>query len=526
MGFPAFERLAMEAEDRLWLSFRIFDPTTRLRFATEIGETWIDLLRHRLREGVAVRVLLSDFDPIVGPELHEQSARSAAALSRLTHDGDIETMIVRHEARVGKGVRFGLWLPAARELERQRKAMNAMAPDERADTFAHRPGSWKYLRTNESGRIVWRLLRLPRLFPATFHQKIAVADHRSAVIGGLDIDERRFDDPAHDRAGKDTWHDVALAVTGDVVADISRHIGMCWNQNRLRMKALRREQSRHAPPGGVELPSEPRPLEMPDAADAADKAKGIRLLRTISGQKRRAGFQFSPRTLVREIEQAHIEAIHAARRSIYIETQFFRSQSIAEALAEAARRIPDVSLVMILPAAPELIAFEETLRLPERMGEYLQSECLDTVRDAFGSRAAVLSPVRPVASASDGRDQLHGAEIVYVHSKVLIVDDSRCIVGSANLNGRSMRWDTEAAVEVRERKTVRDLRRSIVEHWLPDHPEPELFQLDRMAAVWASLAHENLRSAPKHRRGFLVPHDPQPAKDVGRNLPGVPDELV
>ncbi len=181
---------------------------------------------------------------------------------------------------------------------------------------------------------------------------------------------------------------------------------------------------------------------------------------------------------------------------------------------------------MILPAAPELIAFEEKLRLPERMGEYLQSECLATIQDAFGPRAAVLSPVRPVASASTGRDQLHDAEIVYLHSKVLIADDTSFIVGSANLNGRSMKWDTEAAVECRDVEHVRCLRRAVLEHWLPEAPEQTFFELNGMAQVWTKLADTNASRAPEQRRGFLVPYDPKPAKEVGIPVPGMPDEVV
>ena len=525
-GFPRLERLALEARDHLWLSFRVFDPNTRLRLATEIGETWEDLLRHLLRNGVSVRVLLSDFDPVVGPELHEGSARSAALFSRLEVEGDIQTMMVRHEARVGKSFRFGLWLPAARALEQQRKAMNDMSAAARADTFAHRPGIWRYLRMNRDGRLVWRLWRLPRLFPATFHQKVAVMDHRAAIVGGLDIDERRFDDPSHERAADETWHDVSLHVTGDVVADISHHIASCWNQNRLRMKALRREQSRHAPPNGMHLTAPLRPLDLPKTGDAVDQPQGIRLLRTISVQKRRVGLRFSPETSVCEIEQAHVQAIRSAQKTIYIETQFLRSKTIADALAGAARRNPTVNLVLILPAAPEEIAFENNLRLTERMGEYVQAQCLKTVQDAFGARAAILSPVRPVSSTSKDRDTLHGAEIVYVHSKVLIVDDVRCIVGSANLNGRSMRWDTEAAVECTDSAAVRALRRAVLKHWLPDGAHQDFCELEDMARHWAELAHCNARRAPERRKGFLVPHDPRPAEQVGMAVPFVPDALV
>ena len=525
-GFPAFERLAMDAKDHLWLSFRIFDPTTRLTLEATVGDTWLDLIRHRLQDGVSVRVLLSDFDPIVGPDLHEGSVRAAVALGALASEGDIETMVVRHEARVGKGIRFGLWLPIMRELARQRKEMNALPLDDRSDVFAHRPGIWRYLRQRRDRRIAWRPLRLPRLYPATFHQKIAVADHRAAIIGGLDIDERRFDNPTHDREASETWHDVALHVTGDIVTDISHHIASGWNENRLRMRAMRRVQSRHAPPNGVDLSLPTNPLSVVEIPKAETALQGIRLLRTISVQKRRVGLRFSPKTAVNEIEQAHIEAIQSARNAIYIETQFFRSRTIADALTRVAVSNPSVNLVMILPAAPELIAFKEKFGLPERMGEFLQSECLSIVHEAFGPRAAILSPVRQVASASDGRDQLYDAEIIYVHSKVLIIDDNRSIVGSANLNGRSMKWDTEAAVECTQTASVRALRRVALAHWLPDSPRSSYFNLTDMAVTWTGLADENALRSPDQRKGFLVPHNPQPAKEVGMRVPGIPGELV
>ncbi len=525
-GFPAFERLAFEAREHLWMSFRVFDPLTRLRGLTGIGENWLDLLRHRLRSGVRIRVLLTDFDPIAAPELHEASIRSAIALNGLGDEGDIEVMVVRHEARVGKDMRLGLWLPVVRELEKQRAALNALPPEVRAEVFLHRPGIWRHLRQAADGRIGWRMPRLPRLFPATLHQKVAVADHKVAIIGGLDIDERRYDDPEHDREACETWQDIAVRVSGCIAGDISHHVASCWNRNRLRVQALDREQARHAPPQATAPTARIGRIEGGGQSDCGAVRPGVRLLRTLSAQKRRVGLRFAPATMVNEIEQAHIAAIGAARHAIYAETQYFRSKIIAEALARAALNNPNVNLVMILPAAPEEIAFEDQLRLPERMGEYLQSECLSTVLDAFGPRASVLSPVRQVEGTSRSRDQLHGAEIIYVHSKVLIIDESLCIVGSANLNGRSMRWDTEAAVECTDPGSVRALRRAVLEHWLPETPAQVFFGVAEMAATWGELARRNAGRAPGQRAGFLVPHDPTPGRQAGLPLPGVPDELV
>lgn len=527
MGFPALERLAMGARRDLWLAFRVFDPLTKTREQVEFGANWLELLQHRLRAGVAVRVLLADFDPIGAPQLHQATWRSASLLKDLETEGQIEILPVRHKARLGRGLRLGLWPAAAIELERQRREMNATGRDERAAVLAGRPGLWRYLKADEDGRIRWRMLRLPRLFPATLHQKMAVADGSVAMLGGLDIDERRFDDPLHQRAAHDTWHDISVVVDGPVATDIARHFGDVWNANRLRMAALRREQLPKAPRNAVPFPTPVGKVTLPDAPKTDGRHEGtIRFLRTLSDQGPRYGFQFSPVTRVHEIEDAHLEAIKTAKDSIYIETQYFRSKTIAKALARAGRECPDLNLVMVLPAAPDDIAFDKKSGISERYGEYLQAKCLGIVLDAFDKRAVILSPVRPVASKSSARDTLHGAQIVYVHSKIMAIDATRAIVGSANLNGRSLRWDTETALICHDAPSVQELRKAALCHWMIGETDPALLATKGMAGAWRALARRNMRCLPEDRESFVVLHDLDPAREMGRALPGVPEELV
>ncbi|MEO1689718.1 MAG: phospholipase D-like domain-containing protein, partial [Pseudomonadota bacterium] len=189
------------------------------------------------------------------------------------------------------------------------------------------------------------------------------------------------------------------------------------------------------------------------------------------------------------LERAHLALIAGASRLLYIETQFLRSRAIAAALAEAARARPDLGLILILPAAPEAVAFDGRRGLPERWGERLQAEAVTRVAEAFGPRAAIVSPVRRVEAetgdesgieradgradgrgadgrGADGREAddraaLGRAEIIYVHSKVLIADDAAAIIGSANLNGRSLRWDTEAGVAFADPTFAAELRRKL-----------------------------------------------------------------
>ena len=330
-GYPALEKLALDARHTLWLAFRVFDPDTAL-CSDEAGPgTWRDLLERKLAEGVSVRLLLSDFDPIGAPELHEMTWRSVERLRPLASRGDIEVLPVRHEARVGKGLRFGLWAMAARAIETQRKELNKAGKDEGARIFRLRPGLWRYLRQNATGRFRWRSLLLPRLFPATLHHKIAVADGAAAIIGGLDVNDRRYDDPDHDRPAEETWHDASVLVDGPIAGDIARHIARIWNDNRIRMAALRREQLRYAPDSAATRDRPVTKLEAPDPAPQTAKTGGIQLLRTLSKQARRTGLQLSPKEYLREIENAHIQLFANASRRIYIETQYFRSKPIAEA---------------------------------------------------------------------------------------------------------------------------------------------------------------------------------------------------
>lgn len=522
--YPVLEKLAWEAERLIWMAFRIFEPDTRVRDPEVPCETWLDLLREKLRQGVEVRIAIADFDAIGAAELHQTTWRSAQALATIADAGSLEVLPIRHEARIGRGWRYGLWLPALFKLEQERRELNELPEAERRKVFLQRPGIWSFLRLSRRGRLLWRAYRLPRLYPVTHHQKIAVFDGSRAVIGGLDVNERRWDDKTHDRPAAETWHDVSVLVDGPVVTDIARHLADGWNDNRRRMAALRREQTRFAPPGARELPMPAAPLPEPEPATETATA-GLRLVRTVS--KNRRGFlRFGPVTCFAEIEDAHRQLIAAARRLIYIESQFLRSEPIAGALQRAAQTHPGLKLIMVLPAAPEQIAFDRKTGIPERLGEHLHHECVECVRAAFGERAAILTPARPVASDSDGRDQTHGAEIIYMHAKVIVVDDKEAIVSSANLNGRSLRWDTEAGVHCNLPEKAASLRRRLCEHWLPEGAGPEFFDLDGPVRHWRKLAEDNAALPPERRSGFLLPHDETAAAEFGVDIPGVPHDSV
>ena len=131
---------------------------------------------------------------------------------------------------------------------------------------------------------------------------------------------------------------------------------------------------------------------------------------------------------LREIEALFVEQIARAKHFIYAENQYFASRAIAEAIA---RRLSE-------PDPPEIV-----LVTPLSSDGWLQQQAMDGARvrllHAIGERdhARRLRVYMPMTA---------GGVPIYVHAKLMIVDDEIIRVGSANMNNRSMGLDSEAAV--------------------------------------------------------------------------------
>lgn len=498
-AFPELERLFLNARERLSLGFRIFDPRTRLHSpeGRAVGTDWFDLVVHTLARGIRIDIVISDFDPVVRPDYHQRATRChrlLLAAGEVSGRRDLlRVTAALHPAKVGWLPSLVLW-PRAREFLRGTvRDINALRPHIRSRRRRELHRLEPYWIEHQNRRVRLRDFRLPRLTPVTHHQKIAVADGRLLYIGGLDLNDRRWDTLDHARPGEETWHDLQLLIEGPAAAEAERHLATF----------LSCVEGKATPP---RLPH---------------------LLRTMS-RRRSVDLPFlSPMRLLTELADAHAELAGAARRLIYLETQFFRDTRFARLLARQARTKPDLNLVLILPAAPDDVAFRGNTGSDARFGEFLQARCVGMIRRAYGSRAFIGSPAQPRAAGSEatGRARLYGAPLVYLHAKLSIFDDV-AIVSSANLNGRSLAWDTETGVALTDPGHVDHLRRRCVAHWLGGAAEAAFLDPGTAVEAWRTLARSNARSAPEERRGFILPYTAAPARRFGWNLPGIPEEMV
>lgn len=262
-------------------------------------------------------------------------------------------------------------------------------------------------------------LRLDGAHPtgAAHHHKIIVIDDAIAFCGGIDMTADRWDTREHldddprrrrptTRRRYGPWHDATAAVDGAAARALGEHARERWR--------LASGETLEAPPPG--------PDPWPDGLRPAFRDVEVAIARTAPAHDGRAE--------VREIEALYRAAIAAAERSVYMESQYFASRVVAEAIAARLREPGGPEFVVVNPAGAE---------------GWLEEE-------AMGSARARLVSVLRGADRS-GRFRLYtpvtaGGRPIYVHAKVMVIDDRLIKVGSSNLNNRSMGYDTECDLAV------------------------------------------------------------------------------
>lgn len=242
----------------------------------------------------------------------------------------------------------------------------------------------------EAGQFGFRRHRLRRL-----HRKLSVVDGRVAFVGGINVIDD-FDDGESNFAR----FDYAVRVEGPLVADIHAAMRDVWRLVRWAHLGRR-------PPAPAALP----------AAPAIDGTTETALLIRDNLRHRH------------DIENAYLEAIHAARREILISNAYFLpGRRFRKALLAAARRGVNVRLLLqgrsdhVLLHYATLSLYDRMLRAGVRVFEYEPAE---------------------------------------LHAKVAVIDDDWATVGSSNIDPFSLLLSREANVVVRDTAFAGQLRASL-----------------------------------------------------------------
>lgn len=321
-------------------------------------------------------------------------------------------------------------------------------------------------------------LRMDRAHPSgsAHHQKIVVIDDVLAFCGGIDMTAGRWDTREHldkhplrfrptTRRALPPWHDATMAVDGAAAKALGE---------------LARERWERAT-GQV--------LQPPPAVPAIWPQGLPPLLRGVDVGIARTAPEHDGRQQVNEIETLYLSIIAATRRVLYIESQYFASRRVAEAIAARLREAEGPEIVIVNPESAdgwleEAVMGSSRARLLKLIGE----------ADIHG-RFRLYTPVTK------------GGTPIYVHAKILVMDDLLLRVGSSNLNNRSMGFDTECdlVVEAQDqemRRAILGVRDDLLAEHLgvtPSAVAEAVAQGGLIAAI------EALRSGGRSLRPFVPP---------------------
>ncbi|HRO14793.1 MAG TPA: phospholipase D-like domain-containing protein [Paracoccus sp. (in: a-proteobacteria)] len=317
---------------------------------------------------------------------------------------------------------------------------------------------------------------------ACHHQKIVVVDDAIAFCGGLDLTEGRWDTPGHRsgdprrrlRSGEiaQPWHDAAAMMTGPAAAALGELARARW---------LRANDA-------------PLPEPVPAAADLWPSGAAVDF-RDVPVAISRTEPPERDTPAVAEIERLYLDAIAAARDCIYIESQYFASDSITRAMAARLSEPEGPEIVVVNPEAAQG-ALEDAAMHVTRSTMMLALQARDRFR-----RFRMVSPVNAAG------------EPIYVHAKLMIVDDMFLRVGSSNIDRRSMGFDTEADVALlarrpADRARIRDIRANLLAEHLGASVEAVNAAIEAEGGVIAAI--DRLNPEGPRRLEVLIPRSPGP----------------
>lgn len=346
------------------------------------------------------------------------------------------------------------------------------------------------------------------------HEKILVVDHVVAFVGGIDLCFGRWDTPQHslrdDRPtgfddmkgdpdnfqlwpGKDYsnprvqdfyaldkpyeemydrakvprmgWHDISMQLVGQPARDLTRHFVQRWNY-------LLRQRK----------PSRPTPVLLPPPDFTEEELQSLGIEGTCEIQILRSSCAWSmgtPNLVEHSIMNAYLKAIEKSDHFVYIENQFFITScewegtkienSIGDALVEriirAHKNEEDWRAIVVIPLMP---GFQNSVDSQDGTSIRLIMQC--QYRSISRGSSSIFGKLREQNIEPEDYIQFYGlrnwgkigpedalvTEQLYIHAKCMVVDDRIAIIGSANINERSMlgNRDSEVAAIVRDTDTI------------------------------------------------------------------------
>ena len=283
------------------------------------------------------------------------------------------------------------------------------------------------------------------------HNKVMVVDNRAAIIGGRNIADEYFG--FHD---ENNFRDMEVVLAGPTARELSAGFDTYWNNDWSFPVAAVLEQR-----GKLELPREIdllSPLKDTNHAEQTFTERldaWKRLAETAHGGRATLLLDQPPRANPAETTEAPvqvaeslIQAIDAAREDVWLVSAYLIPTEELEAAVERAidRGVRVRILTNSINSNNHLTAHSAYRKHVQNLLE-AGAEVHEVRADAEDRALYIESPV--------------SEKSLCLHAKVLLFDNDRAFVGSANLDPRSLHINTEMGLLIESEALNADLRASL-----------------------------------------------------------------
>ncbi|KAK3719337.1 Phospholipase D1 [Vermiconidia calcicola] len=349
------------------------------------------------------------------------------------------------------------------------------------------------------------------------HEKLVVVDNMMAFVGGVDLCFGRWDDPCHGLTddkytgfelahdgprdsehcqvwpGKDysnprvqdfyaldrpyeemydrtkvprmPWHDIAMQMVGQPARDVGRHFVQRWNYI-LRSR----------------IPSRPTPVLIPPPEYEQMELENLGMTGSCQVQILRSCSQWSigtPGKVEHSIMNAYVHLIQHSQHFVYIENQFYISSCMVEGTT-IHNKIGDALVERIIRAyendehwgacivIPLMPGFQNSVDSQDGTSIRLIMQC--QYRSICRGDSSIFGCLKERGIEPEDYIRFYSlrqwgkigprksltTEQLYIHAKCMVVDDRSAIIGSANINERSMLGsrDSEVAAVVTDMRML------------------------------------------------------------------------
>jgi phosphatidylserine/phosphatidylglycerophosphate/cardiolipin synthase-like enzyme len=288
-----------------------------------------------------------------------------------------------------------------------------------------------------------------------FHEKITIIDNQIGFCGGQDLSRDKWDTSDHDfdnplrDPGGEPWHDVQAMVKGPILWDLIYHFNQRWVysiwKDIQQVKKIVKASSIGSYLSSTSPSSLSATLSISDQGDVDITA--LRTWKQLSEKNNESIDGDSSNS----IQAWYDTMFRKAKHSIYIEDQFlFQDKAITRILVNRLREERNLKIITLGPMEPNLPGFIFSVISKESINHINNN--LAALRKAGENRVRTYSLISQHNRFKERRKQ------IYVHSKLMIVDDKWITIGSANTDRDGFKDSTEFDLAVISTTLAQQLR--------------------------------------------------------------------